>query len=118
MKRSCGAVTILLVFLMLAVAGCSGIREVETGSPVPQKQQGRAVFITEEKALAEVSKTQEVMDFQNSLKEKCVFITEQTPTNSRPVYIIRMAGDAGDHLDTLNSFTIDARTGKIIAKEY
>ncbi|MGE5423690.1 MAG: PepSY domain-containing protein [Ignavibacteriales bacterium] len=115
-KQSCGVATILLAFLIMA--GCSGIREVETGSPAPQKQRGRVVYISEEKALAALSKTQEVMDFQNSVKDNCVFITEQTPTNSRPVYIIRVTGDAGDHIDTLNSFKIDARTGKIIDKQF
>lgn len=109
---------VIIMSVIIAIGpGCSNIREVETGSQVSPEFQGREGFVSEEKAVEAVAKDPEVMRFAKDVKGQCVFITEHVPTTLQPVYIIQVAEDDGDHWDTCNYFTVNANTGKIIAKE-
>ncbi len=111
-------VIIMMTIIIVFGPGCSNIREVETGSKVYPELQGREEFVSEEKAVGAVARDPEVKRFAEEVGGQCVFITEHNPTDLQPVYIIQVAGEAGDHWDTCNYFTVNANTGKIIAKEF
>ncbi|MGE5417008.1 MAG: hypothetical protein ACM3UZ_09635 [Acidobacteriota bacterium] len=97
-------VWVVLIFMFMS--GCSGIREIETNGDLKQDEQ--MVFVSEEQAIQTV---------RNSLAvgSSYVFITEHFPSENQPVFVIRAAQDAGDHLHAMKSFTIDAIDSSLVS---
>ncbi|MGE5405535.1 MAG: hypothetical protein ACM3PP_11425 [Candidatus Saccharibacteria bacterium] len=100
---------VLAIFIMTFLTGCSGIREIETNSSAKQSQQ--AVYISEDQARQTVCKLVE----QSSIDGQYVLITERFPSQNRPQFVIRAAKDDGDHLHSMQIFTIDAINARVVS---
>lgn len=122
MRRQLAILMVLLCFNGLwFIPGCTNIREVETGpaeSASVEKRDAPAQFISEEEALKMVMALPEVQEYRRDIKNRMVFITEQSPTAKDPEWVIRVGEDTGQQVVTYNFYRVDAVSGEFIDTEF
>lgn len=118
-------VTILILLLCLngfcLLPGCTNIREVETGPAISsqvKKKHPPVHFISEEEALKTVMALPEVQEYRKEIKNRMVLITEQSPTEKDPEWVIRVGEDTGKQIITYNFYRVDAVSGEFIDTEF
>lgn len=76
---------------------------------------------TEKRAINAVKNTNDVRQFRDTLKDdkQNVYLNiESTPTKESPIWRIRVAQDYYGHISTYNIYSVNARTCKVVSKDF